>query len=47
MHCKKHAIFIKLNATFLVHEKVVKHLEVASFSLTRLSCPTSFLPFAP
>ena len=34
MHCNKHAIFIKLNATFLVLEKAMKYLEVASFGLT-------------
>ena len=47
MHCNKHAIFIKLNATFLVLEKAMKHLEVGSFRLTCLSYQTSFLPFAP
>ena len=40
MHCNKHTISIKLNATFLVPEKVVKHLEVGLFGLTWLSCAT-------
>ena len=47
MHCNKHSIFIKLIATFLVPEKIVKYLEMASFGLTWLSCPTSFHPCAP
>ena len=47
MHWNKHTIFIKLNATWITLEKAVKHLEMASFGLTCLSCPTSFRPIAP
>ena len=47
MHCNKHAIFIKLIAILKVPEKIVKHLEVASFGLSCFSCPTSFHPSTP